>query len=112
MRGKKMSFDKNIPREMQTIDSCGNVWKLSLTKMETKTNRYQLSFFFNDKEFGLSKLQSNRTADDIWQLLQSIKKDSATQSEAEEEKPVGRPKKRVLVVPMSKTPNKEHGKSK
>lgn len=62
-------------QEIVNIDPDGNVWKIKMFKMDTKTNRYQLSFFFNEKEFSLSKLQSNRSASDTWELLQKIRKE-------------------------------------
>ena len=59
-------------RVMETIDSEGNLWRIVLYQI--RFNRFQLSFYFNDKEFLLSKLQSIRSADDIWDLLCRIKK--------------------------------------
>ena len=69
-----MPITLDEPKEISTIDSAGNIWKISMRKMEAKTNRFQLSFFFNDKEFGLSKLQSNRSALNMWDLLERIDK--------------------------------------
>lgn len=68
-----MSLDEEKINEIKTLDEDGNQWKISMTRMETKTNRFKLSFYFNDKEFVLSKLQSNRSAQDTWELLERIK---------------------------------------
>jgi len=68
-----MALDKET-REIITKDAEGNTWKITMSKMETKTNRFELMFWFNEKKFSLSKLQSNRSADDTWELLQKIKK--------------------------------------
>lgn len=68
-----MSSPSNF-QEIVNVDPEGNIWKIKMFKMDTKTNRYQLSFCFNEKEFSLSKLQSNRSASDTWELLQKIRK--------------------------------------
>lgn len=90
-----MAFDTQNPKEIKNIDPEGNTWKISLTKMSTKTNRFQLSFFFNEKEFCLSKLQSNRSAEDIWQLLEKLKKTQTAQVLPEPKQAKSRPKKRI-----------------
>lgn len=93
-----MAINKEI-KEIVTKDGEGNTWKITMSKMETKTNRFQLSFWFNEKEFSLSKLQSNRSADDTWELLQKIRKTPSQPQtqEVEENAPEvkGRPKKRA-----------------
>lgn len=61
-------------RLIETIDEDGNVWKIVMYPLNNKTNRFQLSFCFNEKEFLLTKLQSNRYADDLWDLLNKIRK--------------------------------------
>lgn len=68
-------------RVIETVDEEGNVWKMVIYPLGSKTNRFQLSFCFNEKEFLLTKLQSNRSADDLWDLLNKIRKGpSVTQS--------------------------------
>ena len=93
-----MALDKDI-KEIITTDHEGNVWKITMSKMETKTNRFELSFFFNEKEFSLGKLQSNRSAQDTWELLQKIRKTPAKAEavQPKEIEPAGkeRPKKRA-----------------
>ncbi len=61
-----MIFEKDSVNEIVSKDVDGNVWKISLVKMKTKTNRFQLSFHFNEKEFDLMKLQSYTAAENIW----------------------------------------------
>lgn len=61
-------------RLIETIDDEGNLWKIVMYPLCNKTNRFQLSFCFNEKEFLLTKLQSNRYADDLWDLLNKIRK--------------------------------------
>lgn len=86
-------------QEMKTIDQEGNTWKISLSRTTKKTNRFQLSFFFNEKEFSLCKLQSNRSAQDMWELLQKFKKAQTSittlPTEDNAPKPKERPKKRA-----------------
>ena len=69
-----MVFDKSKKHEIKCEDSDGNIWRICMMPMGSKTNRFQLSFFFNEKEFELSKLQSNRSAEDMWDLLSRIRK--------------------------------------
>ena len=69
-----MVFEKMKTHEIKCEDEDGNTWKISMTPLLTKTNRFQLSFFFNEKEFELTKLQSNRSAEDMWDLLSRIKR--------------------------------------
>jgi hypothetical protein len=61
-------------RLIETMDQEGNIWKLVMYPIKNKTNRYQLSFCFNEKEFLLTKLQSNRYAEDLWDLINKIRK--------------------------------------
>jgi hypothetical protein len=61
-------------RVIETVDEDENVWKIVMYPLNNKTNRFQLSFCFNEKEFFLTKLQSNRYADDLWDLLSKIRK--------------------------------------
>lgn len=68
-------------REIRKTDDEGNVWRIVMYSLPSKTNRFQLSFFFNEKEFELSKLQSNRSAQDLWDLLSKIRKGTAEQGE-------------------------------
>ncbi len=63
--------------EFVNIDEEGNVWKLAMYQLASKTNRHQLSFFFNEKEFELGKFQSSRSAMDMWHLLCLLRKDKA-----------------------------------
>lgn len=79
-----MLNDKSL-KEIVSVDPDGNVWRIAMWKMGTKTNRYQLSFFFNDKEFVLSRLQSNRSALDLWELLEKTRKAKALVAEIVEE---------------------------
>ncbi len=79
-----MALDKDT-KEIVAKDGEGNTWKITMSKMETKTNRFELSFWFNEKKFSLSKLQSNRSADDTWELLQKIRK-TPGKLEVQEEK--------------------------
>lgn len=60
-------------QEMKTEDNEGNVWAIKLHKYPETTNRWQLSFFFNEKEFSLMKPQNNQAAQSIWELLQKIR---------------------------------------
>ena len=92
-----MAFDKD-KREIKTIDEDKNIWRITLTKMETKTNRFQLSFHFNEKEFGLMKLQSNSSAENIWELLEKLKKGKVKKDVEKPREALERPKKRVLEV--------------
>ncbi len=96
-------------QEIINNDPCGNMWKIALYKMDTKSNRFQLSFFFNEKEFPLCKLQSNRSASDLWELVESLRKSeqatltpetpveatNATESPISMPKTKERPKRRV-----------------
>jgi hypothetical protein len=66
-----MSKDR---REIVGIDPAGNTWKIFMETMPTKTNRYKLCFTFNQKEYLLTKLHTNRAADDTWELIQSLNK--------------------------------------
>jgi len=99
-----MALDEN--KQLVFVDQEGNTWKLTMSKMATKTNRFQLSFFFNEKEFSLSKLQSNRSAQDTWELIEKLRKTPAIASKPEIGKETGqevvspykvkeRPKKRA-----------------
>lgn len=60
-------------QEMKTQDDEGNIWSIKLQKYPETTNRWQLSFFFNEKEFSLMKPQNNQAAQSIWELLQRIR---------------------------------------
>lgn len=63
-----------VYKEIATTDKEGNSWKLRLTQDPKKTNRFIFSFFLNEKEFCLSKIQNKRTADMTWELLDKIRK--------------------------------------
>ncbi len=52
--------------------------------LPNKTNRFQLSFFFNEKEFELAKFQSIKSAQNLWELLSRIRKGDAYLTELEE----------------------------
>lgn len=67
-----MALDGSV-NEIKSVDDEGNIWLIKLSKMGTKTNRWQLSFFFNEKEFSLSKIQSNQSAQNMWELLQKLR---------------------------------------
>ena len=71
-----MEINKNETYEIENIDQEGNHWKISMQSVETKSNRWKLSFHFNEKEFVLSKLQTNRSAQDTWELIKKIQKES------------------------------------
>ena len=70
--------------EIETIDEEGNSWRLVMYTLPNKTNRFQLSFFFNEKEFELAKLQSIRSAQNLWELLSRIRKGDAYKKEKDE----------------------------
>lgn len=97
----------SLSQEISTKDKDGNLWMMKLSKADSKTNRWQLSFFFNDKEFSLAKPQNNQVAQNFWELIEKTKvlaKVEAKIEEAEEEPveeiPVSkyreRPKKRII----------------
>lgn len=65
-------------KELSTKDKDGNSWKISLTQDPKKTNRFIFSFFFNGREFCLSKIQNKRTADMTWELLDQLSKKAST----------------------------------
>lgn len=91
-----MALDDN--KQLAFVDQEGNTWKLTMSKMATKTNRFQLSFFFNEKEFSLSKLQSNRSAQDTWELIEKLRKTPATASKQEKGKDIGEEKENAPTV--------------
>lgn len=65
-------------KEISTKDKDGNSWQLCLTQDPKKTNRFIFSFFFNGREFCLSKIQNKRTADMTWELLDQLSKRGST----------------------------------
>lgn len=75
--------NKENRQEIKNIDSEGNTWRIVMYPLPGKTNRFQLSFCFNEKEFELTKLQSHRSAQDLWDLLGKIRK---SKPESEEDK--------------------------
>lgn len=80
-----MALDGSV-NEIKSVDDEGNIWLIKLSKMGTKTNRWQLSFFFNEKEFSLSKIQSNQSAQNMWELLQKLR--VSPPKEKKEEQPL------------------------
>jgi hypothetical protein len=94
-----------ISQEISTKDQDGNLWMMKLSKPDTKTNRWQLSFFFNDKEFSLAKPQNNQSAQNFWELIQKTRflpkienkiEEEEEQEEIQVSKYKERPKKRAL----------------
>ncbi len=93
-----------LSQEISTTDQDGNLWMMKLSKPDAKTNRWQLSFFFNDKEFSLAKPQNNQSAQNFWELIQKTRFTPKIVNKIEEEQleeiPVSkykeRPKKRAV----------------
>lgn len=92
-----------LSQEISTTDNDGNVWAMKLSKTDGKTNRWQLSFFFNDKEFNLAKPQNNQSAQNFWELILKSRVKPRIENKIEEEiqessnsKYIERPKKRTI----------------
>ena len=83
-----------VYKEISTKDKDGNSWQLCLTQDPKKTNRFIFSFFFNGREFCLSKIQNKRTADMTWELLDQLSKRGSTidLKQKDESKPDQNPK--------------------
>lgn len=61
-------------REIIGKDQDNNLWKITLERLPTKSNRYKLSIFFNTKQYVITRYQTARAAFDGWELLESLNK--------------------------------------
>lgn len=105
-----MAIDSTV-NDIKAVDDEGNIWLIRLSKMGTKTNRWQLSFFFNEKEFSLSKLQSNQAAQNIWELLQKLRVTPPKKKEEEKQtmNHIEDPKEKSKSRPTKRNKKQEEG---
>lgn len=67
-----MEEDRN--KKFICKDEHGNIMRLVLEPQEKYTTRYDLKYYFNDKEFKLFHFPSWRDASTMWDLLKLISK--------------------------------------
>ncbi len=61
-------------KKIEGKDQGGNAWKIALERLPTKSNRYKLSIYFNNKEYIVARHQTVRSALDSWELIESLNK--------------------------------------
>lgn len=99
-----------LSQEITTKDQDGNLWMMKLNKPDSKTNRWQLSFFFNDKEFSLAKPQNNQAASNYWELIQKTRIIPKIENQIENEEEVKEEIEEISVSKYKERPRKRTAK--